>query len=121
MTTSAELALIFRAQDAASGVLNKVQGALAGIGKVSQNVQRAYNQSALAIGQAIVVLERTTALALEDEKSQVRLQQSVIAAGLAWQQYGAQLEATAERGLKLGFGVFLLALGSWQLWTAVSY
>jgi hypothetical protein len=111
------LEIIIRARDEASAVMGKVGGSAAGMvgpmdnasaagnrmAAAGANVMTAYNRAILPIGAAVLATDRMTSAALEDEASQVRLKQAVIASNLSWDQHAGALEAAAQKGIQLGF------------------
>lgn len=101
------LEVIIKGIDQVTGTFDKIGGAggtlakrMDGINQAAGNVGSAFTAAAIPIGAGILAIDRFSDKALEDERSQARLKQAVLAAGLSWETYGGQLEGVADQGMK---------------------
>jgi hypothetical protein len=105
-----EVTIIVRGKDAASSILSGVQtqaknlgGQLGSLGSAVGSIGSAMQQAVIPAAAVGVAVNKVTEAALEDEASQTRMKQAVIAAGQNWDEYGKQLEGVAKKGIDMGF------------------
>jgi len=103
--TSAELQIIIKAKDEASGALGNIEKKAGGVGKAFGDMGKIAGGFVMAQGlmSAPGFLMGMAQSAADDAASVAKLQQAVENSGASWEKYKGQLEGVVEAAQKRGF------------------